>query len=202
MSTVPTNGYLDTVLTYKSWFPATYRRNIWPIRRAWIGRYARDAKISSLQATATTGTTHARTRTRVHAFPQASLKSLPTMARDRRPSSSDNEQCWHRRCQPTPSGTETAAASPPQPPSILSPSFSDPSVSLDGSSTQKKVGFPCRLHNRPTPAGQPLDPDRVDARKDPIYVTRPDLTKGGCRRKGVQPAVTPSHLDTDRFDGR
>jgi len=54
---------------------------------------------------------HMYTCTHVHAFSQASLKSLPTMARDRRPSSSDNEQCWQRRCQLTPSAKSGSLSS-------------------------------------------------------------------------------------------
>lgn len=81
--------------------------------------------------------THARTHTGAyvytHSVPRASPKSLPTMARRRRPSSSDNEQCWQRRrCQPTPESTHREAASL----TSASPRFSSFCPSLRRSSPQ------------------------------------------------------------------
>lgn len=110
------------------------------------------------------------------------------MARDRRPSSLDNKRCWQRRrCQPTPGHREAASLSSATPRSSLSLFLSSFSLSLWSFDPEKGGVLPlCRLHNRPTPAGQPLDPDRVDARfarKDPVYVTRPDVTKGGWEKK-------------------
>lgn len=90
--------------------------------------------------------------------------------------------------QPPRAHREAASLTSASPGFILCPSLSLlVPVSPFGRLIQKKEGTPCRLHNRPTPAGQPLDPDRVDARfacKDPTYVTRPQVSdQRGLKKK-------------------
>lgn len=116
--TRPANGYLRAVLPHKSRLRQPRVATRYTSHESAAARETATREICLLRVARATRThthTHMTQRTHTHSVPRASPKSLPTMVRHRRPSSSDNEQCWQRRCQPTPKHTERLPASPPHP---------------------------------------------------------------------------------------